>query len=509
MIVGRPRQKHVDLEYGKWQEAPKGEDLFYCRSPPTIPSKTYYWKKRQTLIENSITFSSSREDRNITKVHSKSLKNFKGKATWISQLKPDSYEIVFLVILLINLCFVAVITLQNPFAKSKSTLRHTTTAYSANFFLAVLVRNEAFINFLFWLAVSIPEPWPFWSRRLAGKVYIYGAVHTGCASAAVFWYFLFAVITAHEHVTKENKTVAGIATNWITLSILLLIVFSAHPLVRQISHNTFEQIHRLAGWSTIILLWMQIIFFEQKIGNWGQTKTRQVILHSVSFWTLLLTTVLIIYPWTRVRFRTVYPEKLSEHAIRLHFDYSISPVMGTSIKISRNPLREWHSFAIVPTPHHRNGFSVIISKAGDWTNDFVDDPPVGIWVRETPVWGVLRVSTLFRPVVVLATGSGIAPCLSLFRRRPSHPCYIIWSTRNPGETYGEEILNIVKTVDPQAVIINTSRARRPDLVKEAYIRYKEIGAEAVVVMSNKKVTERTVAGLRDMGVPTHAPVFDS
>ena len=509
MVVGGSDRQHVDLEYGIGQEVSQEEKLFSSRLALKLPSKVYCCKKRQTLIEDSITFPSIKDKKNIAKPCNKSFGNFKQEARWISQLRPDSYETVFIVILIVNFCSMATITFQDPLAKDKNTLRSIISACSMNFFLAVIVRNEAFINLLFWLAVSVPEPWPFWSRCLAGKVYVYGAVHTGCASAAVFWYFLFATVTAYEHTMNEGKTIARIATNWITVSIFLLIVLSACPLVRRSSHNIFEQIHRFAGWSSIFLLWIQLVLFEQEINSSSQTTTQQAILRSIPFWTVLLTTILVAYPWTRIRFRTVYPEKLSEHAVRLHFGYRITPVIGTSIKISRSPLREWHPFAIVPNPRDENAFSVIISKAGDWTNDFIDDPPLGIWVRETPVWGVLRVSTLFRPVVVLATGSGIAPCLSLFRREPSHPCHIVWSTRNPGETYGEEILKIVRTVDPQAVIINTSRARRPDLVKEAYTRYKEIGAEAVIVISNRKVTERTVAGLKNMGVPTHAPIFDS
>ena len=507
MIV-RAKQEHVDLENGTKQNISQEEQLFSPRSTISRLSKVYSYKKKQSSFEHSISFPSNRKIKSTTKVCKKSLGTLTRQASWISQRRPDSYEMVFIIILVINLCSVAIIWFHDRLIESRNIVGATVTACSTNFLVAVLVRNETFINLLFWLAVSVPESWPLWSRRLVSRVYLYGAVHTGCAIAAVVWYVLFATITAHEHATREVKTIAGTVTIWITLFLFLLIVLSANPPVRRMTHNTFEQIHRLAGWSAIILLWIQVVLLERKVSISNQTALQKAILRSVPFWTLLVTTLLVAYPWTRIRLRNVYPEKLSGHAIRLHFNYRISPALCSSIKISRNPLREWHAFAIVSKPQDTNGFSVLISKAGDWTNDFVDDPPTTIWVRETPVWGVLRISTLFRPVVVLATGSGIAPCLSLFKQ-PDHQCYIVWSTRNPSEMYGEEILKIVRTVDPRAVIINTTRARRPDLVKEAYTRYIEVAAEAVIVISNRKVTEKTVAGLKNIGVPTHAPVFDS
>ena len=41
---------------------------------------------------------------------------------------------------------------------------------------------------------------------------------------------------------------------------------------------------------------------------------------------------------------------------------------GTTRAISRHPLRQWHSFAVIPTPGTK-GFRMTVSRAGDWTSD--------------------------------------------------------------------------------------------------------------------------------------------
>jgi hypothetical protein len=52
----------------------------------------------------------------------------------------------------------------------------------------------------------------------------------------------------------------------------------------------------------------------------------------------------------------------------------------SAVGISRSPLREWHAFATVSTPG-RSGYRLLVSRAGDWTSRFIDDPPSHLWVR--------------------------------------------------------------------------------------------------------------------------------
>jgi hypothetical protein len=78
--------------------------------------------------------------------------------------------------------------------------------------------------------------------------------------------------------------------------------------------------------------------------------------------------------------------------------------------------------------------------------------------------------------------------------------------------------------DPQAVIIDTKKDGRPDLVSIAYrvwegSRRGDVGngrpakvsgpCEAVVIISNQKVTKKVVYGLESRGVPAYGAIFDS
>lgn len=90
-------------------------------------------------------------------------------------------------------------------------------------------------------------------------------------------------------------------------------------------------------------------------------------------------TLSIILPWTKLRKVDVRSEVLSNHAIRLYFDY-VTPVAGSYTRISRSPLFEWHSFATIPLPDEK-GYSLVVSRAGDWTGQTIEEPPKKLWVR--------------------------------------------------------------------------------------------------------------------------------
>lgn len=120
-------------------------------------------------------------------------------------------------------------------------------------------------------------------------------------------------------------------------------------------------------------------------------------------------------------------------------------------------------------------------------------------------------SLLFRRVVVVTTGSGIGPCLSLIgmksEKRPA--CRVLWSTPNALETYGEGVINEVKECDPEAVLWNTKLQGRPDMVELTWKLVNEMDAEAVFVVSNPEVTKKVVYGMESRGIPAYGPVFDS
>ncbi|KAB8360921.1 hypothetical protein FH972_024653 [Carpinus fangiana] len=180
-----------------------------------------------------------------------------------------------------------------------------------------------------------------------------------------------------------------------------------------------------------------------------------------------------------------------------------------SVRLADRPLQETHPFAVIPKGAGRQGFSVIVSHAGDWTARLIASPPTALWTRGVPQCGVLRVACMFRRVVVVATGSGIGPCLGLFSGRPDVQARVLWSTPSPLQTYGAAIMATVKQADDKAVIIDTRKTGRPDLVALAYLLYEKSCAEAMMVISNPRVTQAVVHGMEQRGVPVYAPIFDS
>ncbi|KAK4175358.1 hypothetical protein QBC36DRAFT_331690 [Triangularia setosa] len=372
--------------------------------------------------------------------------------------------------------------------------------------------------------------------------------------------------------TAEEGMVKGYIylVSYSILALLVSMLATAWPEFRRRLHNWFEGVHRFMGWTVVALFWAQVLLltYEASSEDLGMG-----LVESPNFWMLVVITGLVVYPWTRLRLRKVEAEVLSSHCVKLNFDYR-DVYYGQAVKLTDSPLRETHGFGVIPHPYTpktpiteqtgssgssmvsvekerktdkqtkglshagEKGYSVIVSKAGDWTSKIIANPPTHIYTRGTPQFGVMRVAGLFEPCVIVATGSGIAPCLSLFVQKPDHPVRIIWSTKSPLQTYGQEIIDLLYATDPRAIIIDTSKGgpkfKRPDLVKLAYRvweksqgegpehyprlesrtnstgREKAVGkCEAVVIISNQKLTKKVVYGLESRGVPAFGALFDS
>ena len=390
-------------------------------------------------------------------------------------------------------------------------LRHLSTAVSANLFLSVLIRQELAINLLFTVFGYCPKWFPLRVRRLLAKVYHFGGIHSGCGISATLWFSVFHAFLIREVIIAPSETPtqsAALALTAIIDFLLVSICVTAYPRFRILFHDSFEMIHRFVGWTAILLFWAQLMVlmdFERRSLP-GQPSLGSMLVVNPSFWLLLAVSVFIIAPWLQLRQVGVHPEFLSDHAIRLHFTYT-NLALCCAPRFSDRPLREWHAFAGIPA-RTGSGFSIVVSNAGDWTKRIIQDPPTHLWTRGFPTKGVLNIAQIFNSVVLVATGSGIGPILSLISAR-NIPCHIVWSTPTPETTYQLSIVDDVYRADPSAIIIDTTRFGRPDLVRVSYEAYKEFNAEAVFIISNPKVTRKVVYGLETREVPIFAPIFDS
>nr|WP_232312807.1 hypothetical protein [Enterovibrio coralii] len=215
----------------------------------------------------------------------------------------------------------------------------------------------------------------------------------------------------------------------------------------------------------------------------------------------------ILLPWLRLRRVPVEIKTPSNHVALLKFNYGVTPFAGSSMAISRSPLMEWHHFANVPSPTEP-GYRLTVSRAGDWTGRLIDDKPSHLWVKGIPTAGVANIEVLFKRVVYIATGSGIGPCIPHLLAKKL-PMLLVWSTRDPRKTYGDELVDEILEAQPDALIWDTDKDGKPDMVQLAYAAYKAFDAEAVICISNQKLTRQVVYGMESRGIPAFGAIWDS
>ncbi|MEU0535223.1 hypothetical protein [Amycolatopsis tolypomycina] len=360
-----------------------------------------------------------------------------------------------------------------------------------NLTLAVVIRQQLVINLLFRLATAAPLRRSLRLRWTLGKVYHFGGLHVGGTLCATAWFFVLTGV-----LTARGGPAALLLTSWAIAVVLTGMIVLALPRLRARRHDLFERSHRFGGWSLLVLFTVHSVLLA------GPD-----FVGSGPFWVLLVVVTSVALPWLRLRRVPVRITRPSPHVALLSFDYGVTPFAGSSTALSRNPLLEWHSFANVPAPG-RTGFRLTVSRAGDWTGALIDDLPSHLWVKGIPTAGVGNIDKLFRRVVWVATGSGIGPCLPHLLSGET-PARLVWSTRHPRRTYGDELVDEILAVQPDAVVWDTDSAGKPDLVELALSAHRDFDAEAVICISNKKTTWHVVEALEARGVPAFGAIWDS
>ncbi|KAF5009359.1 hypothetical protein FDECE_4415 [Fusarium decemcellulare] len=427
---------------------------------------------------------------------------------WLRHRALSAYRRLFGFIFSANLGVLVYLLWESRKREFALSASHLATAVAANLLVAVLVRQDYVVNFIFWMCSSLPTSLPLAIRRHAARVYHNGGVHSGCAVSATSWWVVFTVSSSRDYVADAAPSsiqAVVLGLTYIIMGLLLFILAMAYPSIRMKMHDQFEWAHRFVGWFTVALVWAHVIGSTAATakGPLGPALAKNPTIYLVA-----LATFSIALPWARLRRVKVVPEPLSKHAVRLHFDFCTpGPCTSRGVRITDRPLIEWHAFAAIPEPSGK-GFSIVVSKAGDWTKRIIEKPPTSIWTRGTPASGVLAVAPLFKKVVLVATGSGIGPCLPVIMERRV-PCHVVWSTKNPISTYGQGILDTILSCDPNALIWDTDEKGRPDMTKLAYQAYKESGAECVCIISNRKTTAKVVYQLESRGIAAYGPILDS
>jgi len=418
--------------------------------------------------------------------------------------------------LLTSICIINLVAIVVIIANDSGLpLATAATAAVANLTAAVLIRQDYIMNILFRTCWSIPHTAPLWLRRRLAKIYENGGVHTGGAVSAIGWHIAFVSTLTRNCIRGQREDTALLSLCYALLVILVAIAVLALPQIRDRHHYLFENVHRLGGWSCILVFWpILVLFVQSEVRSSVGTTLAPALVKTPAFWLLVIVSIHIIYPWALLRkVPVIKAEHLSDRAVRLYFSpkEKVPPLHGVSI--SDAPLHEWHSFAAISDTGGTEGGSAscIVSKAGDWTAKTVNHPAEFYYMRGCHMTGTLYMAKVFKRVVIMATGSGVGPCFALFGHAPKTKIRFLWFASDPQGTFGEKIVSRVLQQDPQAVIWDTQLKgqARPDVVAMANAMYTAMEAEALFFISNKRLTKKIVRELKVLGVPAYAPVFDS
>jgi hypothetical protein len=376
-----------------------------------------------------------------------------------------------------------------------------------NLAAAVLFRQQYLLNAWAWLMTRPPTSWPLRVRWALGKYYHFGGLHVGAAVAGTLWYLALVVSMVRDAVAGVGEaSYAHMLLGTTIATTLTVTVVMALPHLRAAQHDPFEATHRFCGWVALVLVWVNTMLFVD--GDRGDQSFGSALLAAPSFWLVALSALLAIWPWLLLRRVPISCERPSSHAVLLRLDHGVLPAIGTTRPISRRPFMGWHHFANVPAAPGTTGYRMLVSRAGDWTSAFVDEPPTHVWVRGIPTVGVANVRKLFTKVVLVATGSGIGPVLGHLLDA-GVPSRLVWVTKNPRLTYGDAFVDEIEAAQPDAMIWDTGELGKPDVLQLAYAAYVQSGAEAVICVSNRTVTSRVVHGLERCGIPAFGPIWDS
>ncbi len=417
----------------------------------------------------------------------------------------EQYKRLFVFVVMVNLIIAyQAIFIWNWWQPGQVRLDYLQNMVIGNFFAAIIIRQQYVINFLFWAATRAPTSWPLRIRWTLGKVYHFGGIHSSAATMGTSWFVIFFGSLSYQLINgSRGIDLVSVSSLLLTVTLIGICIMSL-PKVRGKFHNSFEKTHRFGGWFSLILFW------TLSVGSYLEASVDASVLgffREPTAIALMVITFSIALPWLRLKKVKVEQLSPSNHVALSRFNYGVKPFAGSSTAISRNPLFEWHAFANVPSPNE-DGFRLTISRAGDWTGQYIDDLPEKVWVKGIPTAGVANIEVLFKRVVYVATGSGIGPCLPHLLAKEV-PSLLVWSTRTPEKTYGQELVDEIKQAQPDAIIWDTTTQGKPDMVELAYRAYKQFDAEAVICISNQKLTNQVVYGMESRGIPAYGAIWDS
>jgi hypothetical protein len=139
-------------------------------------------------------------------------------------------------------------------------------------------------------------------------------------------------------------------------------------------------------------------------------------------------------------------------------------------RISRHALADWHAFALFSEERKAVSHMMVISGLGDFTKGLITTPPATLYVRMLKFPGLPYCVPMYRRSIIIATGAGMVPYLSLLAVLPRGSHRLIWIGRSFRECFGNNLCDLVFRW-PDLVLVDTTSGARPDMTALAVDHY--------------------------------------
>jgi len=120
--------------------------------------------------------------------------------------------------------------------------------------------------------------------------------------------------------------------SYVLVTMFVFILGAAHPRFSVMFHDHFETAHCFSGYGALIVFWIHNGLAARDSAKQEGISTSLYTLRSPNSWLFCVLTSCTLLSWSRLRRRDVYPEILSDHAIRRHFKYRpMQPFYGLKV----------------------------------------------------------------------------------------------------------------------------------------------------------------------------------
>ncbi|KAI8448657.1 hypothetical protein BY996DRAFT_8388018 [Phakopsora pachyrhizi] len=415
------------------------------------------------------------------------------------------YRKIFTLVVLINLVG-CILELTGVWKWANKNL---TTLVVGNTCVAILIRNEWFIRFLYWFSVKVFRPaiFPVWLRaKVVGIIYHIGGLHSGCGFSAFLW-ILVANYRYFSHVKNYHPIV--IISLAICAGCILLTCATAFPVVRGAYHNLFELIHRFVGWFGILWTFIFIIVSNSWDSNSNQwdTSTERLIIHP-ELWFLVSIFLFIISSWITTSNVPVQILTSSDKASVIRVPGGLTS--GLHTRISKGGLQEWHIFGSISEGKHSECHYIVIAVQGKFTKMLNVEKPQKLYTKTWKPCGLPYFSRMFNKGVAICTGSGIGAVGSTCIQHDDW--YLIWIGPDLEKTYGKEIMGLIcDKISPDRRLIWDTRSPlgRPNVFQLLQHVYKTWNAEVALFIGSPALNKQVLESSRALNLPVFGSIWDA